>query len=103
MATQQDEGGVPFSIAHQQQHFRLLELPPEIVELIDAPNPPLYVRRPVVPMRIPFLLQTPGFLSNLKPSPPLLARPTRSLHMQYFVRRTNLSSCARSRRPPRSS
>jgi hypothetical protein len=41
MATQQDEGGVPFSIAHQQQHFRLLELPPEIVELIDAPNPPL--------------------------------------------------------------
>jgi hypothetical protein len=41
MATQQDEGGVPFSIAHQQQHFRLLELPPEIVGLIDAPNPPL--------------------------------------------------------------
>jgi hypothetical protein len=41
MATQQDEGGVPFSVAHEQQHFRLLELPPEIVELIDAPNPPL--------------------------------------------------------------
>ncbi|KAJ4368296.1 hypothetical protein N0V83_006652 [Neocucurbitaria cava] len=40
MATQQDEGGVPFSIAHELQHFRLLELPPEIVELIDAPNPP---------------------------------------------------------------
>jgi sister chromatid cohesion protein DCC1 len=41
MATQQNEGGVPFSIAHEQQHFRLLELPPEIVELMDAPNPPL--------------------------------------------------------------
>ncbi|KAF2032605.1 hypothetical protein EK21DRAFT_109677 [Setomelanomma holmii] len=41
MATQQDEGGVPFSIAHEMQHFRLFELPPEIVELIDAPNPPL--------------------------------------------------------------
>ncbi|KAF2873739.1 sister chromatid cohesion protein Dcc1 [Massariosphaeria phaeospora] len=41
MATQQDEGGVLFAIAHELQQFRLLELPPEIVELIDAPNPPL--------------------------------------------------------------
>jgi hypothetical protein len=41
MATQQDAGGVPFSIAHEMQQFRLFELPPEIVELIDAPNSPL--------------------------------------------------------------
>ncbi|EUC32297.1 hypothetical protein COCCADRAFT_99056 [Bipolaris zeicola 26-R-13] len=40
MATQH-QGGLPVSIAHQQQHFRLLELPPEIVELLDKPNPPL--------------------------------------------------------------
>ncbi|KAH3904427.1 hypothetical protein HBI56_170830 [Parastagonospora nodorum] len=40
MATQQDEGGVPFSMAHEMQQFRLFELPPEIVELVDAPNPP---------------------------------------------------------------
>ncbi|KAI8942732.1 hypothetical protein NX059_000778 [Plenodomus lindquistii] len=40
MATQQDDGGVPFSIAHEMQHLRLLELPPEVVELIEAPNPP---------------------------------------------------------------
>lgn len=40
MATQQAQGGVPVSIAHDPQHFRLLELPPEIVELIEAPNPP---------------------------------------------------------------
>jgi sister chromatid cohesion protein DCC1 len=40
MATQQAEGGVPFSVAHDMQQFRLFELPPEIVELIDAPNPP---------------------------------------------------------------
>ncbi|KAF2188360.1 hypothetical protein K469DRAFT_567272 [Zopfia rhizophila CBS 207.26] len=40
MATQQDEGGVPFSIAHDLQQFRLLELPAGILELIDAPNPP---------------------------------------------------------------
>jgi sister chromatid cohesion protein DCC1 len=41
MATQQDEGGVPFCMAHEMQPFRLFELPPEIVDLIDAPNPPL--------------------------------------------------------------
>ncbi|KAF1846619.1 uncharacterized protein K460DRAFT_283197 [Cucurbitaria berberidis CBS 394.84] len=40
MATQQDAGGVPFSIAHELQHFRLLELPPELVEAMDAPTPP---------------------------------------------------------------
>ncbi|KAF2473781.1 sister chromatid cohesion protein-like protein Dcc1 [Lindgomyces ingoldianus] len=40
MAALQDEGSVPFSIAHGQQHLRLLELPAEILELLDAPNPP---------------------------------------------------------------
>ena len=40
MATQQAEGGVPFSVAHDMRQFRLFELPLEIVELIDAPNPP---------------------------------------------------------------
>ncbi|KAL6710087.1 hypothetical protein ACN47E_009878 [Coniothyrium glycines] len=40
MATQQDVGGVPFSVAHHFHPFRLLELPPEIVDLIDAPHPP---------------------------------------------------------------
>lgn len=41
MATQQDTGGVPFSIAHHHNHFRLLELPPDLVELIDSPAPPV--------------------------------------------------------------
>ncbi|OAL04179.1 hypothetical protein IQ06DRAFT_115397 [Phaeosphaeriaceae sp. SRC1lsM3a] len=41
MATQQDERGVPFAMAHEMQQFRLFELPPEIVELLDAPSPPL--------------------------------------------------------------
>jgi hypothetical protein len=44
MATQQDEGGVPFSMAHHLQQFRLLELPAELADLIDAPNPPPWVR-----------------------------------------------------------
>ncbi|KAI1513015.1 hypothetical protein Ptr86124_008035 [Pyrenophora tritici-repentis] len=41
MATQQDDGGVPVAIAHEQQHFRLLELPPDIVGLLDASDRPL--------------------------------------------------------------
>ncbi|KAF2829213.1 hypothetical protein CC86DRAFT_403863 [Ophiobolus disseminans] len=45
MATQQDDGGVPFSMAHEMHQFRLLELPPDIVELLDAPNPsPLSIK-----------------------------------------------------------
>jgi sister chromatid cohesion protein DCC1 len=40
MATQQDEGGVPFAMAHSLQQFRLLELPAELVDVLDAPNPP---------------------------------------------------------------
>ncbi|KAF2263350.1 hypothetical protein CC78DRAFT_545079 [Lojkania enalia] len=40
MATQQAEGGVPFSMVHNMQQFRLLELPAELLELIDTPNPP---------------------------------------------------------------
>lgn len=43
MAALQHDAGVPFAIAHDMQHFRLLELPPEIVELVDAPGPPPYV------------------------------------------------------------
>lgn len=43
MATQQNEGGVPFAVAHELRSFRLLELPPEIVELLEAPDPPQYV------------------------------------------------------------
>lgn len=31
---------MPFAIAHDLQHLRLLELPPDLVELLDAPNPP---------------------------------------------------------------
>ena len=35
-----DPPGVPFAVAHDLQTFRLLELPPEIVDLLDAPDPP---------------------------------------------------------------
>ncbi|KAF1994452.1 hypothetical protein P154DRAFT_539596 [Amniculicola lignicola CBS 123094] len=41
MATQQSDGGVRFSVAHDLQQYRLLELPAELLELIDAANPPL--------------------------------------------------------------
>lgn len=41
MATQQFDGGVPFAIrAGAQAKLQLLELPPDVVALLDAPNPP---------------------------------------------------------------
>jgi sister chromatid cohesion protein DCC1 len=46
MATQQNEGGVPFAVAHDYQHFRLLELPPELVQLLEAPDAPPSVPAP---------------------------------------------------------
>ncbi|KAF1919738.1 sister chromatid cohesion protein Dcc1 [Ampelomyces quisqualis] len=39
MATAPQRHGC-FSIAHDLQRFRLLELPPDLVQLLDAPNPP---------------------------------------------------------------
>lgn len=39
-----DPAGVPFAVAHDLQTFRLLELPPEIVDLLEAPDPPRYVQ-----------------------------------------------------------
>lgn len=39
MATQ-DDSGVPFSIAREQQNFRLLELPDELVQLLSSENAP---------------------------------------------------------------
>ncbi|KAI4704014.1 hypothetical protein J4E81_001078 [Alternaria sp. BMP 2799] len=75
MATQQDEGGVPFSIAHQQQHFRLLELPPEIVELIDAPNPPL--------LSIKSQVQSAASgTSNAKPAYAVLCTPNKTFQLR---------------------
>lgn len=42
MSTQHANGS-DFSIAIEQQPFRLLELPPELLELLTTPNPPKYV------------------------------------------------------------
>jgi hypothetical protein len=35
--------GLPFSISYEQHSFRLLELPPTLLDLITAKNPPSYV------------------------------------------------------------
>ncbi|KAF2834420.1 hypothetical protein M501DRAFT_1061717 [Patellaria atrata CBS 101060] len=37
----QDQDGMSFFLAHEQQQFRLLELPSELLELLSNPNPPL--------------------------------------------------------------
>jgi len=56
MATQHDHGGVPVSVAHDMQQFRLLELPPEVLELIEAPHPPLCVFPAPVPAPYPCMV-----------------------------------------------
>ncbi|MCJ1353891.1 MAG: hypothetical protein MMC33_003878 [Icmadophila ericetorum] len=41
----QDGSGVPFSTAHEQQSFRLIELPPQLAASLKSSNPPtLYLK-----------------------------------------------------------
>ncbi|KAK4952886.1 hypothetical protein LTR28_006547 [Elasticomyces elasticus] len=40
MSTPNNATTCPFSIARQQQHFRLLELPPDLADTLTSPNPP---------------------------------------------------------------
>ncbi|PQE03691.1 sister chromatid cohesion dcc1 protein [Rutstroemia sp. NJR-2017a BBW] len=51
MATQY-EYDIPFSATHQQQAFKLLELPPELLALLESDAPPTYAR-PLSPLRFP--------------------------------------------------
>ncbi|RAR15169.1 sister chromatid cohesion protein dcc1 [Stemphylium lycopersici] len=75
MATQQDHGGVPFSVAHEHQHFRLLELPPEIVDLIDAPDPPLLSIKSPAP-------SAASGTANEKPAYAVLCTPNKSFQLR---------------------
>jgi hypothetical protein len=36
----EDENTIPFSLAHDQSTFRLLELPDELLQLLTSDNPP---------------------------------------------------------------
>lgn len=36
----QDVLGIPFSASHTQQAFKLLELPPELLALLESDDPP---------------------------------------------------------------
>jgi sister chromatid cohesion protein DCC1 len=38
----QDATGIPLSASHKQQAFKLLELPPELLQLLESDNPPTY-------------------------------------------------------------
>lgn len=39
----QDDSGISFEISNEQQNFRLLELPPSLLALIESKEPPWYV------------------------------------------------------------
>lgn len=38
----QDDAGIAFSYNHEQENYRLLELPSALLELIASPHPQLY-------------------------------------------------------------
>ena len=38
----QDDAGINFSYDHEQQNYRLLELPSALLELVASPNPHMY-------------------------------------------------------------
>ncbi|CBX94006.1 hypothetical protein IAQ61_003880 [Plenodomus lingam] len=75
MATQQDKGGVPFSIAHEMLHFRLLELPPEVAELIERPNPPPLSIKSLAP-------SAPSNASHAKPAYAVLCTPNKTFQLR---------------------
>ncbi|KAF2750336.1 hypothetical protein M011DRAFT_474789 [Sporormia fimetaria CBS 119925] len=74
MATQQGEGGVPFSIAHDFQSFRLLELPQDLVELLETPNPPHLCIKSQIP--------SPTTASNAKPAYAVLCTPDKTFQLR---------------------
>lgn len=43
----QDDAGIAFSYNHEQQSYRLLELPSALLQLITSPNPQLYDLLPI--------------------------------------------------------
>ncbi|KAH7130489.1 sister chromatid cohesion protein-like protein Dcc1 [Dendryphion nanum] len=77
MATQREEDGIPFSIAHDFQQFRLLELPPEIVELLDAPTPP----RLSIKSQAPSSSDAPS-ASNTKPPYAVFCTPNKTFQIR---------------------
>ncbi|OAG08537.1 uncharacterized protein CC84DRAFT_1215025 [Paraphaeosphaeria sporulosa] len=74
MATQQNEGGVPFAVAHDFKSFRLLELPPELVQLLEAPNPPQ--------LSIKSLPPAASDRPNAQPAYAVLCTPTKSFQIR---------------------
>jgi hypothetical protein len=47
MSTQDPNApNIRFTFTHPQQNFRLLELPPALLELLSSPDPPTYVSSP---------------------------------------------------------
>ncbi|KAF2492068.1 sister chromatid cohesion protein-like protein Dcc1 [Lophium mytilinum] len=74
MATQ-DDSGIPFSVVHDQQQFRLVELPPEILALIDSPNAPILSIKSQAP-------PTASTASSSKPAYAVLCTPTQTYQLR---------------------
>ncbi|KAF2279017.1 sister chromatid cohesion protein-like protein Dcc1 [Westerdykella ornata] len=91
MATQQLQGAVPFSIAHELQQFRLLELPQDLVELLDAPNPPMYapLRFPLRRSQLPNNSQKPAYAVLCTPHKTFQLRQVQTSNSLFVTRPTD--------------
>ncbi|KAJ9669614.1 hypothetical protein H2201_000481 [Coniosporium apollinis] len=94
MATQ-DAIGIPFSLAHEQQGFRLIELPSELLDILAGPEPPVWVM-PTISSRDAELLlnlvslsiksaEVPSSLdgSPAKPAHAVLCTPTKTYQLRH--------------------
>ena len=77
----QDASGIPFSASHQQHAFKLLELPPELLQLLESHNPPTYcipllrlLEAPNMPCRL--------YLKSSTASHAILCSPEKTYHIQ---------------------
>ncbi|KAK4134556.1 hypothetical protein BT67DRAFT_297510 [Trichocladium antarcticum] len=69
--TQPDNTGIPFSHAPTGTGYKLVELPPELLELLESPNPPTYGKKKTTsltlhPSATTALLKTPSKTYSLR-------------------------------------
>ncbi|KAK7608299.1 sister chromatid cohesion protein Dcc1 [Phyllosticta paracitricarpa] len=66
----QELPGVPFALAQDQQNFRLLELPQNLLDLLSSPNPPLlHIKsKPAPPTNNPLVQQKQNYAVLCTPS-----------------------------------
>ncbi|KAF1816903.1 hypothetical protein P152DRAFT_477981 [Eremomyces bilateralis CBS 781.70] len=68
---------IPLSLAHEQQGFRLLELPDELVDLLKKPNPPILQLKSAAP-------NPSQKTSTINGPPAVLCTPSQTYHVRQL-------------------